>query len=728
MKNILGIITLLFTIGLIAEYRYKADAYSDEKIYDLRLQYRYVLQNHQNIIDLFMHDVLSDPEVVGIIKDADNGIDKDANRDRLYKKYRAHYDYLKSKGILQFHFHLRDGESFLRFHKPEKFGDRLFDIRPGIKAVYISAAPVTAYEIGRLFDGFRYIYPVRDGDTIIGTVECSVASSSMLKTMQVSLDASYSMIIKRDLVEAKVMPEHLAHYYHKAAIHDDYMMQHGVHDETVLPRKLADNLRLKVHRQLDAAKPFAANIFNNPAEATLLLFIPIFNIQSEHVGYIISNRTDTALVALFYEQLLKFFVMIAALGTIYVLLGRNRRTQYLLEQYKRAVDQSTLVSKTDPAGVITYANEAFQAISGYSEAELLGKSHNIVRAPSIPPAIFKGMWNTIQSGKIWRGKITNRAKNGTLYTVQATIIPITDHAGKVEEYIAIRHDITELEELRKLLESQLDSSIKNLDEKIRLVQQYENAINNASMLLRTDTSGTITYVNRTYERISGYSAEELVGRTFTSLRDPAVPGNFYKDLWGTVAQGKIWKNVISNVTKSGTPFYIDTTIVPILDMSGNIREYMAIHHDITAIFELQREIIDTQKEVVFTMGAIGETRSKETGNHVKRVAEYSRLLALYSGMSEDEADMLKQASPMHDIGKVGIPNAVLNKPGKLDADEWRLMQTHCNLGYQMLKHSERPILKTAAVVACQHHEKGDGTGYHEGLKGEEIHIYGPLPP
>ena len=144
-------------------------------------------------------------------------------------------------------------------------------------------------------------------------------------------------------------------------------------------------------------------------------------------------------------------------------------------------------------------------------------------------------------------------------------------------------------------------------------------------------------------------------------------------------------------------------------------------------FELEFEDIEnTQKEVVFTMGAIGESRSKETGNHVKRVAEYSKLLAIYYGLDEKEAEMLKQASPMHDIGKVAIPDAILNKPGRFDDKEREIMNTHANLGYEMLKHSNRPLLEMAAIVANEHHEKWNGSGYPKGLSGENIHIYGRI--
>lgn len=138
---------------------------------------------------------------------------------------------------------------------------------------------------------------------------------------------------------------------------------------------------------------------------------------------------------------------------------------------------------------------------------------------------------------------------------------------------------------------------------------------------------------------------------------------------------------------------------------------------------LYNEIEETQKEILFTMGEIGESRSEETGNHVKRVAQYSYILAKASGLSDAEAELLKIASPMHDIGKVGIPDVILQKPGKLTKEEFEFMKTHTTIGYSLLKNSNRPIIKTAATIAHEHHEKWDGTGYPRGLKGEEIHLF-----
>ncbi|MGE5371950.1 MAG: DUF3369 domain-containing protein [Solirubrobacterales bacterium] len=143
-------------------------------------------------------------------------------------------------------------------------------------------------------------------------------------------------------------------------------------------------------------------------------------------------------------------------------------------------------------------------------------------------------------------------------------------------------------------------------------------------------------------------------------------------------------------------------------------------------FHLNQEITDTQKEIIFTLGEVAEARSHDTGQHVKRVAEYARLLALKYGLSQEEAELVRLASPTHDVGKLGISDLILNKPGPLTSAEFIKMKDHCAIGYEMLRKSDRSILRNGALIAFQHHERWDGTGYPRGLAGEEIHIFGRI--
>lgn len=140
---------------------------------------------------------------------------------------------------------------------------------------------------------------------------------------------------------------------------------------------------------------------------------------------------------------------------------------------------------------------------------------------------------------------------------------------------------------------------------------------------------------------------------------------------------------------------------------------------------LNEEIEETQREIVFLMGEVGESRSKETGNHVKRVAEYSKLLAKFLHLGED-VDLIGTASPMHDIGKVAIPDSILKKPGKLTPEEFEEMKTHTTIGYGIMCNSGRKIIQSAAIIANEHHEKWNGNGYPRGLAGDDIHIYGRI--
>jgi response regulator RpfG family c-di-GMP phosphodiesterase len=141
---------------------------------------------------------------------------------------------------------------------------------------------------------------------------------------------------------------------------------------------------------------------------------------------------------------------------------------------------------------------------------------------------------------------------------------------------------------------------------------------------------------------------------------------------------------------------------------------------------LMRDIEDAQREIVFTLGEIVETRSRETGNHVKRVAAYSKLLAMKCNLSPAEAEILHLAAPLHDVGKVGIPDAVLNKPGSLTPEEYEVIKTHTHIGHDMLRVSRGRVLQSAALIALQHHERYDGKGYPHGLSGKNIHVFGRI--
>jgi response regulator RpfG family c-di-GMP phosphodiesterase len=141
---------------------------------------------------------------------------------------------------------------------------------------------------------------------------------------------------------------------------------------------------------------------------------------------------------------------------------------------------------------------------------------------------------------------------------------------------------------------------------------------------------------------------------------------------------------------------------------------------------LNQELFESQQEMVCMLAGAAETRSRETAGHVRRVGVIAQQLAEMFVLEAKTAEMLRFAAPLHDIGKIGVPDAVLNKPGPHDDDERRIMQRHAELGAQMLAGSRHPLIQLAAEVALTHHENWDGSGYPRGLAGRDIPISGRI--
>lgn len=272
---------------------------------------------------------------------------------------------------------------------------------------------------------------------------------------------------------------------------------------------------------------------------------------------------------------------------------------------------------------------------------------------------------------------------------------------------------------RKQLQVEVD------DTKI-LLEQYKMVVDASALVSKTDIKGNITYVNDKFCKTSQYTREELIGQNHNLVRSPDVPKALYTNMWDTITAKNVWSGVLKNIKKDGSYYYVHSTISPILNSYGKIVEYISLRNDITKEVQLKKDIIATQKEVLSTLGELGENRSEETGNHVTRVALISELLAKSYGCSKKEVELLKMASPMHDIGKVIIPDSILLKPAKLTFEEFEVMKKHTTYGWEIFNKSTHTLLKTAALVAYEHHEKWDGSGYPRGLKGEDIHIFGRI--
>jgi PAS domain S-box-containing protein len=274
-----------------------------------------------------------------------------------------------------------------------------------------------------------------------------------------------------------------------------------------------------------------------------------------------------------------------------------------------ALDAAALMSEADIYGNITYVNDKFCEVAKWRKEEVIGKPHNILRHPDTPKEVFKEMWQTIKSGKVFRGTYKNKAKDGSTYWVEATIAPVLGEDGTPVKYVGVRFDITEQmekanevktllddsqqyteelraqeEELRQNLEElstmQEDLSLQMQDtEKLkREMEAREWVFNKTTVLSETDLYGTITYVNDKFCEVSKYTAGELIGRPHNMLRHPDMPKQVFKLFWDTIKSGEVFRGIIKNRAKDGSHYWVDAVVSPVLDEYGKPERYIAARY------------------------------------------------------------------------------------------------------------------------------------------------------
>lgn len=238
-----------------------------------------------------------------------------------------------------------------------------------------------------------------------------------------------------------------------------------------------------------------------------------------------------------------------------------------------AVEQSPAATAiTDTEGRIEYVNRRFLEVTGYSREELIGKTPAMIQSGMTPDHVYRELWQTLRSGRVWRGELQNRKKSGELYWEAETITPVRDDSGRIVRFVAVKEDITER---------------KRQEEELRLLA---SVFQTGQATLITDPEMRIERVNQAFTDITGYLPEEVIGETPRLFKSGRHDKHFYAQLWQAVLETGHWQGEIWNRNKYGDIYPLWQAITAVYDDSGRIRHFIAVFHNIAERKRLEEEL------------------------------------------------------------------------------------------------------------------------------------------
>ena len=575
----------------------KQSDYFTEQEHHIKTSYQASLKMYELAMESFYTSTMQKEEVISLFAEGarQQGYAQALARGRLYRLLFKEYQVMEKHNLLQLHFHLADGTSYLRFHKPEKYGDNLLASRHSVKLANSTGTQVTGFEIGKVQSGFRHVFPVSWQNEHIGSVEVSVTTTAISESMaNLDQNTEYVFLFNRKLIEPHIFKEE-KWLYTPSLLHPDLVIEDALSLLARSPEPVSEHVKL-INQELNSTPAIASAIERGTSITTALkaegtpyvvTFMPVFDISNRVAGYIGAYRKDDTSYVLFRELMVYVTATVFALGIItFLLLGLRARTTALdkerssLQTINNAIAEG-LVS-ISPAGIVTHVNPAACKIFDIAPGSLIGRNLgdeiNYRKTLRGSRDKLRSFIAALRQEQPYDGELHFIRKDDSQLIVWLSSRPMFLD-GTYNGAVIAFHDITS----RKKTEEAL---LKSEEEGRKLTAAVEQS---SVSIVITNLDGNIEYVNPMFIRKTGYSKEEVLGKNPRILNSGNMDPAIYKDLWKTLKQGKPWTGELENRRKNGELFWEFVSISPIRNNYGIPSHYIAIKEDVT-----ERRLMETE--------------------------------------------------------------------------------------------------------------------------------------
>ncbi|MAD41822.1 MAG: hypothetical protein CL623_05470 [Arcobacter sp.] len=613
-RYIIAFIVLIGTITLYTVNYYKKSKELDffnENILTLDLAYAASIDKYRLLTKYIIEESIHNESIISLFE---RGITSKEEVRRLYKGllYRELYPLyvkLKENGIRQFQFHTKNNESYIRFHKPNKYGDDLSKLRESIRITNEENRIVTCFETGRTMSGFRNVFPITLNNKHLGSVEISISTKTMIDSIS-DLDKrrEYSFILNKDIVFNKLF-ESQKYLYHSSLINSDFLVEDKNSSLPDSPKKLSETAK-KINKKLHDNKEIKEAMENGQKYGVLVkledtyydvTLIPLLGFNKKVEGYLLGYKESINLPFIIYLDMYVYLLIIVGMLVLITMLIIIQRKTKILEN-----ERKWFKSITDSLGEglyvmdsnarINYINPVACKILGYKKEDILGKNaHSLFHSHTFNDNIKQ------EDCPIFCGVMKNKfflSKKEYFLNSHGRNIPVSLNSTLVSSGNNDYEIVTSFSDI---------SIQKELEDKSNLlIKALESSIN---CIVITNKNAIVEWANPAFEELTGFKIDEIIGKNPKSfISSKKQTKEFYSQMWNTILDKKPWKGELINKKKDGSLYDEELIITPVLDEDNEIVNFIAVKQDIThrKLLELEKEERDRLFFQQSKMAAMGE--------------------------------------------------------------------------------------------------------------------------